>query len=127
MLKRILTLSLLPLLLGGCTAVMTNLTPKQQFRTADNLYRVEVALASRQQALRWESVKPKIIVGHEMYDMRPTPLMTNRWEGMIPVPAGTSAIQYRYKFEYLVNTFGGPPQPDSASSQEYTLRILDQQ
>ena len=126
MLKKMLLLALAPLLLGGCAATLTNLTPKQQIRTADNLYRVEVAMDSRQQAMRWESIKPQVVVGQEMYPMRPTPLMTNRWEGMIPVPAGTSIIQYRYKVEFLVNTFGGPPQPDSASSQEYTLRIVDQ-
>src|SRR5262249_7320593 len=83
MLKKFLTASLLPLLVcaSGCTALMTNLTPQVQERNPNNLYPVEVALQSRQQTLRWESIKPQIVVGTEFYPMRPTLLMTNRWEG----------------------------------------------
>ena len=125
MLKRILPLVLAPLLLGGCTtATLTNLTPQQQVRNANNLYPVEVALASKQQTMRWESIHPQIIVGSEVYPMRATPLMTNRWEGLIPVPAGTSSVRYYYKLDFLENAFG-PPQPNSVNSKEYTLRILE--
>jgi hypothetical protein len=124
MLKKILPLLFVPLLLGGCTATITNLTPTQQIRNANNLYPVEVALSSRQQTMRWGSLKPQIVVGSEFYPMHPTSLMTNRWEGLVPVPAGANAVQYHYKFDYLENAFG-PPIPGSAASQEYTLRILD--
>ncbi|HLP76011.1 MAG TPA: hypothetical protein VK327_03770 [Candidatus Paceibacterota bacterium] len=126
MLKKISALVLLPLLLGGCTANFTNLTPQQQIRNANNLYPVEVALNSRQQVMRWDSIKPQIVVNGEFYPMRPTPLMTNRWEGLVPVPPGTSSIQYQYKFDYLNNAFGGP-QPNSAFSRNYNLRVLDSQ
>jgi hypothetical protein len=125
MFKKLLPLLFVPLLLGGCTATITNLTPKQQIRNANNLYPVEVALSSRQQTMRWNSIKPQIVVGSEFYPMRPTPLMTNRWEGLVPVPAGTRSVQYHYKLDYLENAFG-PPKPSSASSPEYLLRILDQ-
>jgi hypothetical protein len=128
MLKKILlllVLPLLPLIVGGCStpATITNLTPRQQTANANNLYPVEVAFNSRQQSLRWDSIKPQIVVGDKMYPMRPTPLMSNRWEGLIPVPAGTDVVHYQYKFDYLNNAFG-PPQPDSARSKEYTLKIL---
>jgi hypothetical protein len=99
------------------------LTPLQQSRSTNNFYRVEAALASRQQTLRWDSIKPQIVVGKDTYPMRPTLLMTNRWEGLLPVPAGTTSVRYRYKFDYKYNAFGGP-KPDSTSSSEYTLRIL---
>src|SRR5690349_16280503 len=98
MLKKALLVLCLPLLMSGCTATLTNLTPQQQVRNANNLYPVEVALATRQQSLRWDSIKPQIVVGNEFYKMRPTPLMTNRWEGLVPVPAGSSVVHYRYKF-----------------------------
>ena len=114
----------LPLLLAGCNATFTNLTPTQQPRNTNNLYEVGVALASRQQSLRWESIKPQIMVGTELYSMRPTPLMTNRWEGLVPVPANTNLVHYRYKFDFEYNAMGHP-MPDSALSPEYTLRILD--
>ena len=112
------------MLMGGCAATFTNLTPRQQTRNANSLYPVEVAMDSRQQTMRWETIKPKILVGEKVYDMRLTLLMTNRWEGLIPVPAGVSEVTYRYKFDYLSNAFGGP-RPDSAISPEYTLRIQE--
>lgn len=125
--KRILSVSILALLLTGCEATLTNLTPQRQVRNADNLYRVEVSLTSHQQSLRWETLHPQILVGNDFYEMRPTPLMTNRWEGLIPVPPGTSVVRYRYKFDYQYNAIGTAPQSDSAISKEYTLHILDQQ
>ena len=125
MLKRILFLLCAPLLLAGCNATFTNLTPQQQVRSTNNLYTVEVALATRQQTMRWDSIKPQIMVGSELYTMRLTPLMTNRWEGLIPVPVTTNLVHYRYKFDYNYNAMG-PAQPDSALSPMYTLKIVDQ-
>ena len=123
MLKKIFPFLLLPMLVG-CNATFTNLTPEHQARNTNNLYRVEVALASRQQTLRWNSIKPQIAVGGEFYPMQPTPLMTNRWEGLVPVPVGNNVVRYRYKFDFDYNAMG-KPKPDSARSQEYTLWILD--
>ncbi len=126
MLKKTLPLLLLPLLLAGCQATFTNLTPSQRPRSTNNLYLVEVALNSRQQTMRWESIQPKIVVGTDTYPMRRTPLMTNRWEGLLPVAAGVDLIHYRYKFDYEYNAFGRP-QPDSAMSDQYSLKILNNQ
>ena len=124
MLKNILSLSLLTVLMAGCAAHFTNLTPRQQVRNANGLYPVEVEFDSRQHTLRWETIHPQILVGAETYPMKPTLLMSNRWEGLIPVPAGTSNIRYRYKFDFLQNEFG-PAKQNSAASQVYQLRILE--
>lgn len=124
MLKKILPLLVLPLLAGGCAATFTNLTPRMQERNAENLYPVEVSLNSRQQTLRWESIRPEIVVGDQFYAMRPTALMTNRWEGVIPVKPGTTAVHYRYKFDFHYNAFGAP-RADTAMSPEYLLRIVE--
>jgi hypothetical protein len=115
---------LLPWLLTGCTATFTNLSAKHQVRNPNNLYPVEVALNTRQQSLRWESIQPVVMVGAESYPMRPTPLMTNRWEGLIPVAAQTNVVYYHYKFDFKYNNFGGP-KSDSASSHEFMLQVLD--
>jgi hypothetical protein len=125
MLKKIMPFLLVPLLLGGCTATFTNLTPKQQIRNANNQYPVEVALGSRQQTMRWNTIKAQIVVGSQTVDMRPTPLMTNRWEGLVPVPMGASTVEYHYKFDYLETAFGAP-KPGSATSPIYVLKIVDQ-
>jgi len=125
MLKKLLPILLAPLLLAGCQATFTNLTPQRQTRNPNNLYPVEVALNSRQQTMRWESIKPQIVVGAEFFPMRPTLLMTNRWEGLVPVAAGTNVTHYRYKFDYEYNAMG-KPRPDSALSPEYILQIIEE-
>ena len=125
MLKRAISLLFAPLLLAGCTSTFTNLTPLQQSRNANNLYPVEVAMTSRQQTLRWDTIKPQLVVGNDVYPMRPTALMTNRWEGLVPVPPGTSLVHYRYKFDFDYSAMGHP-KSDSALSPEYTLRVNEQ-
>ena len=123
MFKKFLMLSL-PLLLAGCASNFTNLTPTRQVRSADNTYPVEVQFNSRQQTLRWHTIKPYVLVNGELLPMRQTPLMKNRWEGLVPVPPGANKVDYRYKFEYESTTFGGF-QNDSALSKKFELKILD--
>jgi len=120
------SLLLLPalLLFVGCATTATNLSAKRQLRNQENLYQLEVQFNSREQALKWDTIEVTAIVGRETYSMRRTHMMRNRWETMIPVPAGTSSVDYHYKFDYLVNDFGGPKK-GSASSQTYTLQIID--
>jgi hypothetical protein len=122
-------LQLLPvLLLTGCstTAVFTRMTPSEQPRNADNLYPVEVAFNSGQQSIRWDSIKPYVIVQGQSFPLRPVPVVLNRWEGLVPVPPTENTVTYRFKFDFLYNTFGDDPQPDSAWSSAYTLKVLDQ-
>ncbi len=126
MLKKLLPVLSLPFLLMGCSTPFhaTNLSSLQQVRNTNNLYTVEVAVASRQQTLRWETIQPQIVVGNEYYSMRPVLLMTNRWEGLLPVPPGTSTVHYRYKFDFKCNAMGAP-RPDSFRSGDYTLKIVE--
>lgn len=124
MFKKFLLLSL-PLLLAGCASTaFTNLTPTRQARNGENLYPVEVQLNSRQQTMRWHTIRPFVQVNGELLPMRPTLLMKNRWEGLIPVPAGTTKMSYRYKFDYEYTTFG-PVGAGSALSPKYELKVLD--
>jgi len=126
MFKRIFPALLLPLLLAGCATSITNLTPSQQTRSTNNLYSVEVEFVSSQQTLRWDSIRPQILVGSRSYEMRATPLMNNRWEGQISVPPSSDSVTYRYRFDYDYNAFG-KPQADHVLSPEYSLRIRPEQ
>jgi hypothetical protein len=119
-------LPLLPLLLitGCATGSFTRLTPLQQPRNANNLYPVEVSFNSKQQSLRWETIQPYVLVGEQLYPLHRVPVVNNRWEGVVPVPPTADGVTYRFKFDYLYNAFGKPPQPNSKYSSEYKLRII---
>ena len=117
-------LLLLPLLAGGCSTTITNLTPHSMVRSTNNFYTVEAALTSKQESIIWASIKPHIVAGADYIPMRPTPLMTNRWEGLLSVPAGVTHIDYRYKFDYQFNSMGSP-RDDTIVSKSYTLEIVE--
>jgi len=124
MLKRFLPL--LPLLLiTGCAGTFTRLTPSQQERNANNLYPVEVAFSSSQQSLRWDSIKPYVLVNGTLLPMRPVTGVNNRWDGLVPVPPTEDVVSYRFKFDYDRNVFGSSPKPDSAFSPIYTLKVVN--
>jgi len=125
MLKRFLPLLSLVLVAGCATGTFTRLTPGQQPRNANNLYPVEAAFDSNQQSLRWDSVKAYVLVNGQPLPLRPVPLVKNRWEGFVPVPPTANGVNYRFKFDYLYNSFGTEPKPSSALSKFYTLKVID--
>jgi hypothetical protein len=114
------------LLLTGCAAQFTRLTPLQQTRNPNNLYPVEVAFNSKQQSLRWESIQPYVQANGQLYPLRQVALVQNRWEGFVPVPPGVNSIEYRFKFDYKYNAVGTGPKANSAFSPAYKLTIVDQ-
>jgi hypothetical protein len=131
MVNKLLPFAFLTLALGiaGCATTqttVTSLTPKREYRNNTGLYQLEAALNSRQQTLRWDSVKASVMIGSETYPMRMTSLMTNRWETLVPIPPGTTILTYRYKFDFNYNAFGSPPKADSKLSPVYKLQIMDQ-
>jgi hypothetical protein len=126
MLKKFLTLLPVILLAGCATPMFTRLTPSQQPRNPDNLYPVEASFDSQQQSLRWDSVKAYVVVNGQPLPMRQVPMVKNRWEGVVPLPPGEHSVNYRFKFDYLFNSFGSAPKPDSVMSRVYTLKVVDQ-
>jgi hypothetical protein len=123
MLKKFLPL--LPVLwLAGCaTATFTRLTPSQQPRNPDNQYAVETSFDSDQQSLRWDSVQGYVLANGRLLPMRRVPLVKDRWEGLIPVPPGTTTLNYCFKFDYQYNSLGSAPKTNSVTSPVYTLKI----
>jgi hypothetical protein len=124
MVRKFLAVLCLPLLLAGCATKLTNLTPQQQTRNPDNLYPVEVAFKTRQQSIRWETMRPTVLVGSESYPMRPTLLMTNRWETLIPMPAKTNFVYYQFKLDFDSQLLR-QRKADSVLSSVYSLQVLD--
>ena len=114
----------LAVVLTGCSTTVTNLPPSRLPREATGLYPFEVAFESNQQSLVKETIRPSVVVGFESYPMQPAPFLKNRWETLVPVPAGESSVHYRYKFDFDYNAI---PQRRSSSllSSPYTLEIAD--
>jgi hypothetical protein len=124
-LKTLWPLLWLPVLLAGCMSIrLTNLTPRQLPRNADGLYSFEVAWRSNQQALRKDSIQAAVILGEQVYPMEPVPLVKDRWETLVPVPAGERFVNYHYKFDF--EYYGFPVvRSDSRRSQTYQLEIVE--
>lgn len=121
--KRLVVLGFLPLLAAGCHTI-TNLTPASLPRNASGAYPVEAKFDHQEQALRKQTIQPLVMINENTYPMDRTRLMANRWETLIPVPAGQTEVYYRFKFDYEINTFSGP-RKDSKLSGTYKLTIKD--
>ncbi len=116
-------LAVAPLVIAGCSSI-TNLTPSKLPRNATGFYQVEAAWNSRQRTIRDESMKPLVLIGNEVYEMRRVPRVENRWETMIPIAPDKDAVRYQFKFDYMVNSIPRAL-PDSKMSPEYKLQIMD--
>ena len=113
---------LLPLLLTSCTTTMTNLTSSQQPRNAANLYPVEVEWSTRRGTIRPNSLQGFVLVGTEAYPLQQTPLISNRWETLIPVPANQDLVHYRFRFDYRYDSLPHT-KSNSIASPPQTLKI----
>ena len=123
--KRFLPLLLLPLLLVGCgTTAITNLTPSRLPRKDNGQYAFAVEWNSRQQSLIKDSIKAYVIVGLDQFPMQRTPMLTNRWETLVPVATDQEIVTYRYKFDYEYQGFPNR-ELDSKLSRYYRLFILN--
>ena len=122
--RHFLLLPLLLVLLSGCAAKFTNLTPQRLPRSTTGLYPFEVAMTSQEQALKWDTIQPMLRIGEESFPMQPMPLITNRWEVMVSLPPETEVVHYEYLFVFQKLGMGGRTK-DSASSGRYFLQIVE--
>ena len=116
---------LLPaVMLVGCAAQFTRLTPLQQPRNPSSLYPVEVQFNSADQSIRRETLKGYVEANGQLYPLHPEPLVKNRWEGYVPMAPANSEVEFKFKFTYLYNAMGSPqPKSGSVSSPVYKLKV----
>lgn len=115
----------LALILAGCASnEISNMSPKVLRRSPDGLYAVEARWDTNLRAVRPDTMAPYVVIGSEFHPMQRTALTTNRWEALVPVPAGQRFLNYRFKFDYEMNGFGRR-HPDSKLSPTYQLEIVD--
>jgi uncharacterized protein YceK len=119
--NKLCLLVLLPVVLAGCSSI-TNLTPTQYSRSANGYYHVEAMWKSNRAVIRTDSFKPLVVIDFQTYPMRPVPLVEDRWEAYIPVPADQSLVHYHYKFDFMDDAIG-KPKADSLMSATYTMAI----
>ena len=112
------------LVFSGCTTTITNLTPSQLQRDPNNLYPFEVGFDTKQKVVREQSLRPFVMIGTELYPMQPAPMLKNRWEAQVPIPASTNYVYYRFKFDYDYDRIGKPGE-SSRLSPTYQLEIVD--
>ncbi len=124
MMKKILPLGLIPLLLAGCSTAISNLTPGQLNRSATGMYPFEVAWDSTEQCIVKDSIVPYVYVEWQRYPMQPTPLLKNRWEALVPIPANTDYVNYHYKFDYQYRSIP-VVRSNSVNSKPYQLHIIN--
>src|SRR5678816_3986909 len=97
----VVALALFCALFTGCASTeLTNLTPKTQTRNANGLYPVEVMWNSHQATIVSNTIKGFVVVGESAYPMQRSPMLGNRWETFLPVPADKDTVNYRYRFDY---------------------------
>ena len=123
-LRKSLLLVLAALCLSGCATTITNLTPGNLPRNANNLYPFEVTLETSEASIREDTIKPFVMIGENIYPMQAVQMVKNRWETLVPIPASTNYVYYRYKFDY---TYDRIPKPGNSSrlSTTYKLEIVD--
>jgi hypothetical protein len=111
-------------LVTGCNTTISNLTPSQHPRNANNLYPFEVTFDTNQKTVREHTLQPFVMIGTELYPMQPVPMLNNRWDAQVPIPANTNRVYYRYKFDYDYDRIGKPGE-SSRLSPTYQLEIVD--
>ena len=113
------------LVFTGCiNSRITNLTTTRQPRNPSGVYPVEFVWDSNQQSIIDGSLKPVVVIGFDTYPMRPALDIANRWETVIPMPAGQNFTVYHFKVDYMYRDFG-PAQKSSRLSPSYRLDIVD--
>jgi len=120
-LNKLCFLILLPAVLAGCSSI-TNLTPSELPRDASGYYHVEAMWQTRRAVVRPDSFKPLVVVEFQTYPMQPVPKVEDRWEAFIPIPSDKTYVHYRYKFDFLDDSFG-KPKGNSLMSPSYTLSV----
>src|SRR5688500_5613383 len=83
----------------GCKTTIPNLTPRELPRNANNLYPFEVAYDTSEQTVRKGTIKPFVMIGTDLFPMRPAPMLKGRWEAQVPIGATTNHVYYRYKID----------------------------
>jgi hypothetical protein len=122
--KNFVLLALLALTMAGCRTSITNLSPAQVIRNTNGLYSFEAAFATTEQAIVTNTITAYVVAGLDLYPMQRTPVVKNRWEAMVPIPADKKILHYRYKFDYEYLTIP-KRRLNSKLSAPYSLKIRE--
>ena len=112
-----------PLFFTGCIYhEITNMTPGTLPRNDKGYYEVHIIWESNDNAVRHDTIKPVVLIGTNIFEMKRTPLVKNRWQTPVPVDPVANELRYRIKVNWKYNTIPVPA-ANSQLSEEFLLRI----
>lgn len=125
---RMVWLAVAALVLAGCATMtvntITNLTASRLPRKDNGQYMFSVEFDSRQRTAIQESMQVEVVIADQFYPMERTPLVKNRWETLVPVPASQRVVNYRYRFKYEYKAIPDI-RPVVMDSKDYQLQITE--
>jgi len=125
---RPLSFLVIALILAGCATMsintITNLTSSRLPRKESGQYMFSVEFLTRQRTLIHETMRVSVVLGTETFPMSRTPLVTNRWETLVSIPANQDAVNYFFHFEYDYKAIPTVRQM-SRDSELYRLELGD--
>jgi hypothetical protein len=115
----------LALLCAGCSTV-TSLTPSKQPRTKSGYYLLEADWKTDSSTVIDSSLKAYVLIEGDptLIPMERVPVVIDRWQVYVPVPADQKTLRYRFKFDYMYHATP-KPKPNSFLSPEHELTIVD--
>jgi len=107
------------LLLTGCSMMITNLTPDTVPANPSQIYTITARFESKGNHIVSDSVKPRIIIDGQSYDMRKATAGTDLWEFEYQLPASRPAARYYF----IVNYSTDSGTTDEVTSELQTMNI----
>jgi hypothetical protein len=114
------------LALAGCVPTsVSNLTPRTVPANPTRTYPFEVTWNTARRGVKTDAVSAWVVIDGVLYPMTRVPVAANRWEALVPVPAGRTYVPYKYRFDYSIPGVVSKT-PTSEWSQEYRLVVPPQ-
>ena len=113
------------LLQTGClSTTVVNLTPSKVSRNAAGTYRFEAAWETNEKSIQEDSIEGFVVLNEVHYPMKKVPVVTDRWEALIPLEQASEGYTYHLKFDFIYDSHP-EPKPNSLRTKPFSLKIVE--